>query len=199
MVAKWTQVRRTGLAPAAVLVLAAACGGSGNGDGSAASRSSSSTAASAAATTTTTAVTTTTLSAEEQVKAAYLKYWEVVDQVLADPASGPARLSEVAADPLLGFVTDDVDTRAALGHTVTTPPGRTTSHRIDQVTVSGTTASVVDCFIDARVEFDAAGVVVDDALVSKLSDSKLELRNNRWVVTDSVVRERALGPDRCAA
>ncbi|HEX2384663.1 MAG TPA: hypothetical protein VHI95_18615, partial [Acidimicrobiales bacterium] len=129
-----------------VVAVAAACSG-GSGDQAAPSSTTTTTTAP-----TTTEPTTTTLSQEEQVKQAYLAYWQMADRLGKTPDPQDPELPQRAVDPLLSSIRDGLNTQAAQGRTFVTVDGRPNQHRVDQVQVMGGAAKVNDCFVDGRSE-----------------------------------------------
>ena len=197
MVANQSMMRRIGLIVTAALFAVAACGG-GGGNGDSAGTSSTS-AATAAASTRSTTTTTTTLKPEDEVKAAYLAYWAMVDRVFATPEPDDPELTQRTAEPLLPFVRDDLTQRKLEQTSLRTPAGQMSSHRIDSVRVTGESASVVDCYVDARVKYRETGEVLDDAVVSKTAEATLASIGGVWKVSDLVFTTRTDGAARCAA
>src|SRR4051794_25632127 len=110
-------VRRTALV-LAVAALLCACSGGSSETAARSSVAASSTESSAAPTTTTPP---TTLSDEEAVKAAYLAYWTMVDDLFAHADSLAEGLTEVAVEPLLASVRDNLDTKRGLRHLYVLP------------------------------------------------------------------------------
>src|SRR5262245_33425163 len=141
-----------------VVVLAACSGGGGS--------TAASTTTSAAPTSTSEAP-TTTLSPEDQVKAAYLAYWQMADRLGRKPDPMDPELPQRTEDPLLSMIRDGLTTQAAQGRTFVINEGRPNEHRLGHVQVNRTSATLADCFVDGRSELDGNGVVIDDAIVSK--------------------------------
>src|SRR5262249_53928709 len=131
-----------------------ACSGGGGGQ------------ASAPTTTTTRSTTTqptpTTVSEEDQVKQAYLAYWAMVDRLIAAPDAGDSELPSLAANPVLASLRDDLSTRQAQGRITRPPQNSKYQHRVQSTSVHGNEATVADCFIDDRVQYDSAGIVLND-------------------------------------
>ncbi len=165
-----------GLAGIVLVATLAACSGSGGGT--------------AAPTTTTTAptttseATTTTLSPEDQVKAAYLAYWQMVDRLSAAPNPDDPQLAQQAAEPLLSFLRDDLATRAAQGRTTRYPEDPAlNSHQVHRVRVSERSAVVDDCFVDGRIAVRADGATNAD-VVTKQTSATMILSANKWLASD---------------
>jgi hypothetical protein len=187
------EMRGNGRFAAIGLLVIAAC--SGGGGGSAAPTTTSS----HASTTTTTQATTTTTTVEDAVKTAYLAYWRMADRLLAAPDPNDPELTELAAEPLLSSLKDQLATSAATGHHTSVPPGRVATHRVDSVSVTQNSASLTECFVDGRVEFGPNGEVIDDALVTKTGDATMTLVLDAWKVTDIRFVSRSPGVSGCAA
>jgi hypothetical protein len=187
------RVMRALLAATVLAVLAACAGGSSTTAASTSSTSQSSSSSSTATTTTTPAT------PEEAVKAAYLAYWKMVDRLFAAPDPTSADLARLAADPLLTVVRDNLATKQAQGHTYTRPDDRPSSHRLDAVSVAGSSAEVTDCYVDGSVERDASGAVVDDAISTRHARATLALASGAWRLTDLEFPSSTPGVSGCAA
>ena len=181
---------RTGLVAAIGVALIAACSGGG---GKAAPTTTSSAA------TTTSSTTTTTTTPEDAVKAAYLAYWKMIDRLSAAPDPDDSELPMRIAEPLLSFTRDEMATRRSEGRTTRFPADPAlNSHRIDRVSVAGSTASIDDCFVDGRIAVNADGTT-NDAVVTKATKASLISDGTTWRVRDAEFSNRVQGVSGCAA
>jgi hypothetical protein len=163
MVATWSLTGMLALVLTGALALSG-CGG--GGQTSAASSSSSSTPAisSAESPTTVTIVTTTTVKPEDEVKAAYLAYWTMVERLLQTPDSNDPELPTRAVDPVLSFLSDDLADFVAEGHHVVFRAGGRYVHRFLSASVAGSLATVTGCQLDDSITETLAGDVIDDSI-----------------------------------
>jgi hypothetical protein len=168
---------RAGLGAAAVVLLATAGACSGGGGGRDAVGTTTTT------TTSSTSTTTTTLSQEDQVKQAYLAYWQMVDRLIAVPNPRDSELPERATDPLLASLRDDLTTRAAEERSTRAPVNSKYQHKIRSASLDGDTATVSDCYVDDRVQYNGEGVVLNDR-VSTVHATATLTRSNVWRVSD---------------
>ena len=175
-------MRRGLWAGAGALLLLTACSG---GSGSAAKTTTTST------TTSTTVATTTTTDPKDAVKQAWLAYWVMIDRLAAAPDPDDPELAQRAADPILSDVKSDMATRKEQGRSTRAPANSRYAHQVRQVTVSGNTAEVSDCFIDDRVQFRADGSVLNDEVATVTSAGKLTQSGTEWLVTS--VRNEEIG------
>lgn len=175
-----------------VLGLLAACSGGGSG-------SAAKTTTTTASTTTTTVAVTTTTTPEDAVKQAYLDYWKMIDRLIAAPDASDPELELRAVDPLLSAVRDDMSTRKSEGRTTRPPANSKYAHVIQKVIVSATTATIVDCYVDDRVQFSADGSVLNDAVSTDNATSTLVLAAGAWRVSSVDIRELGAGDLGCAA
>lgn len=179
----WQRMGRSCLWGALAVSLLAACSTGGD--------SAAPTTTTTTSTTSTTVPTTPTTSAEDAVKQAYLDYWAMIDRLGAAPDPDDPELRSRAVDPVLSAVREDMSTRRAQGRTTRIPPNSKYVHRIQSVAVDGTTASVVDCFLDDRVQFASDGAVLNDNVSTTRSTGRLLLRDQAWLV--SSVQNEKLG------
>jgi hypothetical protein len=153
-------------------------------------------------TTTTTAPSTTespstTLSQEEQVKQAYLAYWQTIDRVSATPNPNDPELAKQATDPLLSFLRDDFATRAAQGRTTRYPDDPDlNSHRIQRVLISGRSATIDDCFVDGRIAVQRDGTTNAD-VVTKATTATMILSGHMWLASDVRFLSQEPGVAKC--
>jgi hypothetical protein len=155
-----------------------------------------------APTTTTTAPTTTrptptTLAEEDQVKAAYLAYWQTADQLFEAPGSPDTALIQRAAEPLLSAVRDDLATSAAQGSTIHVPTGATNSHSVGAVRTSTPGASLSDCWVDGRVEFANDGSIIDGQTFTKAVTATLINVDGTWKVNEIRIDRKSEGVTAC--
>jgi len=174
------------------LCLLAACSGGGSG-------SAAKTTTTVSSTTTTTVAVTTTTTPEDAVKQAYLDYWKMSDRLSAVPDPNDPELAQRAAEPLLSFVRDNLSTEKAEGRTFTVPAGKPNDHRIQSVQISGSAATLTECFIDGRAELDHDGNVIDDSVFSKLGSATLVQSGGVWLLTAVNFTQRTPGDGGCAA
>lgn len=185
-VGRWLGVVMVGLS------LIAAC--SGGGSGSAAKSTTT-----VASTTTTTLAATTTTTPEDAVKQAYLDYWKMIDRILPTPNPDDAELAQRTIDPILSFLRDDLATRRSEGRTTEFPSDPAlNSHRIERVVVTGTSATVDDCFVDGRIAVAPDGTK-NAAVVTKHTKGLLLTQGGAWLVSDVQFLDRTDGVAGCAA
>lgn len=132
------------------------------------------------ATTTTTAAPT-----EEEVLAAYLGYWAAVDEAFALPQVQrdlPA-LTQHATGEALDTVRANADMAIEANEAFRIPEDGIYEHRVEVVSLEGTTATVRDCNIDDTAVVDTdSGAVVDDAVSTRLHIAMLVQESGRWKV-----------------
>jgi hypothetical protein len=180
---------------AVVAAMAGCSGGGGGGGGQAASPTTTSTAP----TTTSVAPTSTTPSQEDQVKAAYLAYWQMVDRLSAAPNPDDAELATRATDPLLSFLRDDFSTRAEQGRTTHYPDDPTlNSHHIRRVELDTKTARIVDCFVDGRIAVLADGTT-DADVVTKQATATMLLEGQQWLISNVHFDSEQPGASACSS
>jgi hypothetical protein len=162
------------VAAVALVVVLAACSGGG-----------SQTEAPTTTTTapTTTQPTTTTLSPEDQVKQAYLAYWQMVDRLIAAPDPSDAELAERATDPVLASLRDDLETRRSQGRSTRLPANSRYAHAIQSADITQHEARVSDCFIDDRIQYGSHGEVLNDRISTVEATTTLTL-SDIWRVSD---------------
>lgn len=161
-------IRRPIVLAVALGVAVIGCGGGGKGSPS----------ASVTAPPTTAATTTTTLPVEEQVKAAYLRSWDVyADAVLR---LDPSRLSEVLASPNLETVENEINKLRAKGRAVRV----SVEHRINVRLIDSSTALVSDEIMNHSVEIDpASGAPTEADPNERLVDNyTLKMSEGTWKV-----------------
>jgi hypothetical protein len=164
-----------------------------SGGGSAAKTTTTST------TTATTAPTTTTTSPEEAVKTAYLDYWVILDRLAAAPDPDDPALAGRAVDPVFTDVRTDLATRKAQGRTTRPPANSKYAHHVQQIDVAGTTATLMDCFVDDRVQYASDGTVINDHVSTANATVTLVQINADWKVSDVQIRKVGDGNLGCAA
>ena len=169
--------------------LVAAC--SSGGGGSAATTTTSSTTSTSAPTTTTTP--------EDAVKAAYLAYWKMIDRLFGAPDPNDAELSQLAAEPLLSKLRDQLSTKRSEGHRYIVSADRRNEHAVLSASVENTSASISDCFVDGRTEVDSSNAVVDNAVATKLAHATLAFDGAHWKVNDLQFVQETEGVSGCAS
>jgi hypothetical protein len=184
--------RIVGIVTLGASVLVACSGGGG------AAAPTTTTASASATTTTTVAATTTTVAPEQAVKAAYLAYWAMLDRLNAAPDASDPEISQRAASQLAKDIVDGLTTRAAEGTRLVFPADKPNTHDVSAVGVSNATATLMDCYVDFRVKFDASGSVIDDAVVTKLGRATLEFDGTVWKVRELEFIQRTPGVTTCS-
>jgi hypothetical protein len=180
---------RRGLVWAVCVGLVAAC--SAGGGGSATSRTTTSS-------TTSTSAPTTTTSPEDAVKAAYLAYWKMADRLFGAPDPDDPELSELAVEPLLSKLKDQLSTKRSEGHRYIVSAGRRNDHVVLSVSVDDGSGEISDCFVDGRTEVDSSNGVVDNAVATKLAQATLALDGMHWKVKDVQFVQETEGVSGCA-
>lgn len=147
-------------------------------------------------TTTTLPVTTNTAAPtpEEDVLAAYLDYWDAVDEAFSLPQVDPdsAALSQYATGEALDRVRQNADDALQASEAYRIPEGGLYEHRAVVVFLEEDSATVRDCNIDDTVAVDtSSGEVVDDAVSTRLYISMLVQEAGQWKVA-AVNRESSL-------
>jgi hypothetical protein len=138
----------------------------------------------------TTQPTPTTLSQEDQVKAAYLAYWQMVDRLIATPDAGDSEIEKRAVDPVLSSLRDDLQTREAQGRSTRAPSDSRYEHEIQRALLTDNEASIDDCFIDDRVQYSSDGAVLNDRVSTVHASAQLTFSDG-WKVSD--VRTERIG------
>ena len=180
-----------GLAAVAALAGTAACGGDGEDEPSTSPTTSSDQ-------TTTTPSTTAPVSPEEEAKAVYLEFVDVVERLAStQPDPNDSDLLRLAVDPVLGAVQDSLSTMQAENHRAQI--GDRTSHDVLSVSVErADSASVRDCNVanDTTTDLDD-GSVVDSGLSTRLIEATLTSNGQTWVVSDVATIEVLEGDVAC--
>jgi hypothetical protein len=162
-----------------LLVLAGvACGGDDEGEEAGTDQT--------AAETTTTSPTTAPLTPEEEAKATYLEFVDVVYELLTtDPNPDDPDLQRLAVDPVLGDLTDNLATMQAENHIV--ERGDQTRQEVLGVSVlSGEAATIKVCSVgnDRTIDRDD-GAVVDEGMSARIVDvSLLRSADGTWQVSE---------------
>jgi hypothetical protein len=162
-----------------LLVLAGvACGGDDEGEEAGTDQT--------AAETTTTSPTTAPLTPEEEAKATYLEFVDVVYELLTtDPNPDDPDLQRLAVDPVLGDLTDNLATMQAENHIV--ERGDQTRQEVLGVSVlSGEAATIKVCSVgnDRTIDRDD-GAVVEEGMSARIVDvSLLRSADGTWQVSE---------------
>jgi hypothetical protein len=170
---------QTALALLAVLTVAAAMACGGDDDEETGTDPT-------AAETTTTPPTTAELTPEEEAKATYLEFVDVVYRLLTtDPNPDDPALQRLAVDPVLGDLMDNLATMRAENHVV--ERGDQTRQDVLGVSVdSGNAATIKVCSIgnDRTIDRDD-GAVVDEGMSARFVDvSLVRSPDDTWQVSE---------------
>lgn len=174
----------------ATLGLLAACSG---GSGSAAKA----TTTTVASTTTTLAVTTTT-TPEDAVKQAWTAYWSMIARLADAPDGSDPELAQRAAEPLLSALRDDFTTQKSKGQRVLIAPGARYDHRLDAISLVGSSAVVAGCKIDDSTTVGPSGEVIDDSVVTSNITATFVFDGSSWKATDVKFTNPTPGISGCA-
>jgi hypothetical protein len=90
-------------------------------------------------------------------------------------------------------------TRAAQGRIVRFRPNSQYDHRLDQVAISGSTATVLGCKIDDSVQVDSTGAVVDDSIQSATIEATFTRLGDVWLAADVRFTNQSSGISGCAS
>lgn len=136
----------------------------------------------------TTSTTTTPPTPEQTVKAAYLAIIDRYFHRLGDPDPTDATIAENHTGPSLAQVTKRNFELKNLGQrdrfSDTGPP----IPQVEDVKISGSRATVINCVIDdVVVEYSASGVVVNDSVATYRFRSELQFSRSRWKLEEQVV------------
>ena len=153
----------------------------------------------ARATTTVDPTTTTTqLTPEEEAEAVYLEFVDTVMRLLTtEPDPADADLEQLAIDPLLGRIRDNLATMRAENHVV--HRGERTSQQVMSAAVDSLTSVVLqvcDVGNDTTIDRDD-GAIVDDGLSTRLLEVTVTSHSDKWFVSDIVTVERFSGEVPC--
>ncbi len=179
-----------------VALLGAACDNGDDGQAAGAGSGADRTTTTAPETTTTLPVTTTTAAPtpEEEVLAAYLAYWDAVDEAFSLPQVQPdsPALSEYATGEALDRVRQNANDALQASEAYRIPEGGLYEHRAEVVSLEEDSATVRDCNVDDTVAVDTTtGEVVDDTVSTRLYISMVVQEAGQWKVA-VVNRESSL-------
>jgi hypothetical protein len=168
---------RTALALLAVLTVAAAMACGGHDDEETGTDPT-------AAETTTTPPTTAELTPEEEAKAVYLEFVNVVDRLVTEsPNPNDPELARLAIDPVLGTVHDSVATLQAENQLW--QQGDRNSHSTTSPVIgSNGLATLGDCLVedDVLVDLDDGSVVRTQPLATRTLEVTLTPQGDSWAV-----------------
>jgi hypothetical protein len=171
-------MRRPIVAVLAVM-LAAGCGGSGDD----AAEGDDPATTSSTPTPTTPDETIASNSAEAEVEAAYLAYWEMAQRLVEAPNPDDPEIPERATGPAMGQLVDSLSTLRAQNRAVRGGPGY--GHRLLSLDVSGGSALVRDCTVDDGSIVDAStGDVIEQRVVTVLLEVSLRRETGGWRVSE---------------
>jgi len=149
-------------------------------------------------TSTTTSSTTAELTPEEEAKAAYLEFVDVVDRLLrTGPDPDSPDLARLAIDPVLGRLQDSLATLRAENHIWQTGPR--SSHLVMSVAADDDgTVLLRDCYVgnDTRIDQDD-GSVVSSGLTTEVLEVRLDHVNGDWFVRDITTAQSFDGEVQC--
>ena len=152
----------------------------------------------ARATTTIDPTTTTQLAPEEEAEAVYLEFVDTVMRLLTtEPDPANADLAQLAVDPVLGRIRDNLTTMQAENHIV--QRGERTSQEVISTTVDSLTSVVLrvcDVGNDTTIDRDD-GAIVDEGLSTRLLEVTVTSHGDKWVVSDIATLERFSGEVPC--
>jgi hypothetical protein len=173
------RLRTTLVAIAAVALPLVACGGDDDADGE-------TTTTSERAETTTTAAPTTTLSPDQQaeadVRAAYDAYRGMSERLASAPDPQDPEIDQRVSGPARDKLLDSLTTMQAQQERIEFGPSN--SHRVVEVVVEGSTATVTDCVTDegARVN-DLTGERTEFPATAGLLVVTMKSGSGGWLVT----------------
>jgi hypothetical protein len=153
----------------------------------------------AAETTTTPSTTTAPLSPEEEAKAVYLEFVDVVYSLLTtDPNPDDPILESVATGAVLANTRDSLSTLDAENHLVMR--GDRSTHTVLSASVRGSDSVVLrDCSVgnDTTVDQDDGRVVTGGGLSTRLLEVVVERHEGGWLVAEIATVERFDGEVAC--
>jgi hypothetical protein len=160
-----------------LLVLAGvACGGDDEGEGAGTDQT--------AAETTTTSPTTAPLTPEEEAKAVYLEFVDVVDRLVTEsPNPNDPELARLAVDPVHGTVRDSLATLQAENQLWQQGDRNSHSTTLPLIESDGL-ATLRDCLVedDVLVDLDDGSVVRTQPLATRTLEVTLAPQGGTWVV-----------------
>jgi len=173
------------------LCLLAACSDGGSG-------SAAKTTTTVSSTTSTTVAVTTTTTPEDAVRAAWTAYWAMIVRLAGAPDGTDPELAERAGEPLLSALRDDFTTQKSKGQRVIMSPGSRYDHRLDAVSVNGTSAVLAGCKIDDSTTIGPSGEVVDDSVITSNITASFVLDGSVWKAVDVKFTNPTPGISGCA-
>ena len=150
--------------------------------------------------TTTTPSTTAPLSPEEEAKAVYLEFVDVVERLIStEPDPDDPDLNRLATDPVLGELRDNLGTLRAENHRVTIGPR--TSHQVLTTSSEGSSTVIIrECYVgnDTTTDLDD-GSIVDQGLSTRVVEGTVVKASDAWVVSEVATLEILDGEVPCPA
>lgn len=141
-------------------------------------------------------------SAEEQVTARFVEYWDARHQVLAadtEPDPNDSRLAAHAVGEQLEVVRAEVQRYRDEGRRLTRAESPVNYQVVTVVSVDGDTAEVQECFVDDGVIVDrATGAVLNDRVVTLNSQAVLRRVDGLWKLAEYRVIQSWEGVAGCA-
>ena len=178
------------LAVVAALAGMAACGGDDE----------PSTSPTTSSETTTTPSTTAPLSPEEEAKAVYLEFVDVVERLVThDPNPDDPALAELAIDPVLSTMRDSVTTLRSENQVW--QQGDRNSHQVFEQQMDGDSRVVLqDCLVenDVLIDRDSGAVVETQPLATRTLEVGMARQGNSWVVATIDIVDEVAGEVPCA-
>jgi hypothetical protein len=123
----------------------------------------------------------------------------MIDRLIAAPDPDDPELAQRAIDPVLSDVRSDMGTRKAQGRTTRPPANSKYLHHIQQVSISGASSTVVDCFVDDRIQYGPDGTVLNDNVSTARSTGVLVQVGVNWIVSQVHNEKIGEGDVGCAA
>jgi hypothetical protein len=174
-----------------LVVVGIACGGDDDDGGDSGTNQTG-------AETTTTSPTTAPLTPEEEAKAVYLEFVDVVNRLLTTaPDPDSPDLARLATDPVLGRLRDSLTTLRAENHIW--QPGPRSSHLVMSVVPTEDGSAVLrDCYVgnDTRIDQDD-GSVVSEGLTTEVLEVRLGQVDGDWFVRDIATVQSFDGEVQC--
>lgn len=137
---------------------------------------------------------------DEQIAAAYLEALEAEDAAaeVSDPQY--PSLATTHLDPLLADLQERMRGRLALGQFTRQPAGSPSGSKVEAVVVSGESAEVTECRVDAGEVYEkATGRVLNDKVVTQRRIATLQLDGEVWKISNRTNEVEWEGVAGCAA